>query len=165
MTRSMRSRDIGCSCSLQTCGNSFNTRCQSRLPSPTWRHGDPAEIQKQIDWPVEGICFDVEHNSFRVEEWGPRPTDIEDAKATARAQVARAPKLIPLYSHRYVPSEPPREGNPVLSVHQTDIIYYGENLEDYIQNEFWTSFGRSEPRPSKDVRTIRFWSSLVETNA
>jgi len=38
---------------------------------------------------------------------------------------------IPVYSHRYLPSEPKATGNPVLSVHQTDIIYYGNDLASY----------------------------------
>jgi hypothetical protein len=134
-------------------------------PFPDWRQGDPAEIQKQLDWPVEGICFDVEHNSFWLEAWGSRPADIEEAKAAAREEAAGAPKLIPVYGHRYLPSEPPEEGNPVLSVQQSDIIYYGENLKDYIQNEFWASFGRTGPSLPENVRTIPFWSGFVEEDA
>ena len=35
-----------------------------------------------------------------------------------------------------MPSEPFTEGNPVFSVHQTDIIAYGVGLADYLTHEF-----------------------------
>ena len=34
--------------------------------------------------------------------------------------------LVPVYSHRYLPAEPKRSCNAVLSVHQTDVVVYGE---------------------------------------
>jgi hypothetical protein len=40
------------------------------------------------------------------------------------------PRLVPVYSHRYAPAAPAPAGSPELSVHQTDIIYYGPNLVD-----------------------------------
>ena len=73
--------------------------------------------------------------------------------------MAEAPKLIPLYGNRYLPAEPEAAGNPVLSVQQTDIIYYGTDLRRYIEHEFgptdYASATAGEPR------YIRFWSDLV----
>ena len=46
------------------------------------------------------------------------------------------PKLIPIYSSRYIPESPKETGNPVFSVYQTDIIYYGFDLLSYFENEF-----------------------------
>ena len=54
--------------------------------------------------------------------------------------------------------EPHLPGNPVLSVHQTDIVYYGLNLTDYLHHELGLS-GR-EPWP-EDIRPIRFWASFL----
>ncbi|WP_025721637.1 hypothetical protein [Paenibacillus sp. 1-18] len=34
------------------------------------------------------------------------------------------------------PSSQPEAGNPVFSVYQTDIIVYGEGLQDYFKLEF-----------------------------
>ena len=75
--------------------------------------------------------------------------------------VARAPKLIPLISHRYLPEEPHEPGNPVFSVYQADVIHYGADLTDYFEREFagWSH------RPWPDhIKYIRFWSDLVERN-
>lgn len=42
-----------------------------------------------------------------------------------------APRLIPICSHRYIPEEPHDAGNPVFSVMQSDVIYYGADLANY----------------------------------
>jgi len=69
--------------------------------------------------------------------------------------VAAAPRLIPIYMHRMMPDEPHLPGNPVFSVHQTDIIHYGFDLADYLRNDFGLP-GR-EPWPAQ-VRPIRCWN-------
>lgn len=121
---------------------------------PNWRSGDEQALREWFDLPREGITFDVEHNRFWLEEWGPRPASVQEALKMARELVAAAPRLIPIYSHRMMPAEPHMAGNPVFSVHQTDIIHYGFDLADYLRNEFGLP-GR-EPWPEK-VRPIRFW--------
>ncbi len=66
--------------------------------------------------------------------------------------------MIPVFSHRYLPDDPNEAGNPVFSVYQTDIIYYGADLLDYFENEF------AQPRPAWRTitpRLIRFWSALA----
>ena len=53
-----------------------------------------------------------------------------------------------------MPAEPATSGNPVFSVHQTDIIVYGVDLEDYLRKEF--DLPRREP-PSNPPAAIPFW--------
>jgi hypothetical protein len=53
-----------------------------------------------------------------------------------------------------LPDRPNLPGNPVLSVHQTDIIYYGFDLEDYFRNEF--GLPNRKPWPAA-IRPIEFW--------
>jgi hypothetical protein len=125
---------------------------------PNWREGPEESLRKQLRWPLEGIRFDVEHNNFWMEAWGSRPSNLADAFAIAESAVANAPVLIPLYGHRYLPGEPEAAGNPVFSVWQTDIIYYGDDLASYFHNEFHAplpSWSAAAPRP------IRFWGELV----
>lgn len=126
---------------------------------PDWRTGNKANLQPRLDWPADGICFDVEHAGFWMEDWGPRPDNLGDAFTIARRQVAQAPRLIPICGHRYLPADPPEAGNPVFSVYQTDIIYYGVDLPDYFEREF------ARPRPQQPVgtvqRPIRFWSDFA----
>ncbi|WP_437595680.1 hypothetical protein WMF28_24195 [Sorangium sp. So ce590] len=129
---------------------------------PDWREPDSTEIRRQLDWPFEGMAFDIEHNVFWWDAWGVRPSELPAALQIARAMVAEAPRLIPVAGHRYIPAEPALAGNPVFSVYQTDIIYYGNDLATYLRREFLR-----HPRDAAvrgEVRRIRFWSELVDAN-
>jgi hypothetical protein len=125
---------------------------------PDWRNGSKEKLRERLAWPSEGLRFDVEQNALWLPDWGPKPEALNEALAVARSEVAAAPILIPVYSHRYIPAEPPIAGNPVYSVYQTDIIYYGADLACYLYREFRV------PPPSwaaRSPRSIRFWSDLI----
>jgi hypothetical protein len=134
---------------------------------PNWRTGTikwgsgTAPIAETLDWPARGMCFDVEKNGFWVRDWGPKPNDLQEAFQLARKMVKQAPALIPVFSHRYLPAEPAAADNPVLSVYQTDIIYYGSDLASYFANEF--KFPLSSQGDETDCpRRIRFWSDIID---
>jgi hypothetical protein len=129
---------------------------------PNWRALETPEIAQALAWPFDGIAFDIEHNAFWWPAWGERPTQLIHALAVAQRHVVAAPRLIPVFSHRYLPALPREAGNPVFSVHQTDVIYYGGNLSDYWAREFRkvTSSEISMPEP----RRVPFWSELVQAN-
>lgn len=130
-----------------------------------WRNGDRKKILAYLDWPHRGICFDIEHNQFWMRAWGPRPGDLDAAFEIARQAVEQAPRLIPILSHRYIPTAPAESDNPIFSVYQTDIIYYGSNLGEYLENEFSTNlFGQHRYQISKPLKYIPFWSYLVDIN-
>jgi hypothetical protein len=131
---------------------------QAGLPQgeelPDWRSGSEEQLREWLDMPRQGVFFDIENNGFWLPEWGPRPKAIQEALQLAERLLVAAPKLIPIWGHRMIPDDPHLEGNPIFSVHQTDIIYYGHDLEDYLRHEFELS-GR-EPW-SENLRPIRFW--------
>jgi hypothetical protein len=137
---------------------------QTALPRgvgfPDWRSGDETTLSYWLNSPAEGVLFDVEHNGIWLDEWGARPDSTAEALAMAGALIAAAPRLIPIYSHRMMPDEPHLSGNPVLSVDQTDFIYYGFNLTDYFYHEF--ALPGREPWP-EDMRPIRFWASFLSS--
>jgi hypothetical protein len=125
---------------------------------PDWRNGDEKVLAEHIGWVADGICFDIVHNNFWLDQWGAKPDDYDEACRVARREIEKIPKLVPIYLHRFVPSEPLLEGNPVLSVYQTDIICYGVDLASYFAAEF------RMPLPSWAVtepRYISFWGDLV----
>ncbi len=128
---------------------------------PQWRSLD-ASIEAQLAWPLEGMLFDVEHNGFWMPEWGQRPADLEAANAVATAAVRAAPALVPLYAHRYLPAEPLEAGNPVFSVYQTDVIYYGHDLASWIEAEWGVGYERAIRFDV--IRPIRFWGRVEELN-
>lgn len=136
---------------LHACECEFDIRFPDDLPGflkcalpvadrfPDWRNGSREDLRSWLDLPVEGILFDVEQNDFWLPEWGDRPKELDLAKDVVRQLVASAPKLIPIYAHRVIPDCPTNAGNPVFSVHQTDIICYGCDLREYFIHEFFSN--------------------------
>jgi hypothetical protein len=122
---------------------------------PNWRGDGRKTLQKQLQLPIDGILFAVEWNEFWADGWGRRPARMKDALRSANYHLARAPRLVPVYSHRYLPAG--TCNHPVLSVMQSDVVVYGADLEDYIGNEF----GPDGPRPTNALPTVDFWSTLV----
>ncbi|MGW8760928.1 hypothetical protein ACWGN5_00345 [Streptomyces sp. NPDC055815] len=104
-------------------------------PWPDWRHADEDDLSYRLEWPVREVLGDVAHGS-RHPALGARPTSDEEAVDVARAVLARAPRLVPVYAHRFIPAGLDSPGHPILSVWGTDIIYYGHDLADYVDREF-----------------------------
>lgn len=117
---------------------------QAGLPTgegwPNWAEAlsnaiEAERIREMLKWPLDGMVFDVEENMFWDTTWGVRPIDRTERVRVVTQAVAAAPRLIQIYGHRYMPAEPSMSGNPVFSIHQTDIIIYGSNLETYLLAE------------------------------
>jgi hypothetical protein len=140
---------------------------QSALPTSgsfvNWRLGlksqDEADkIISRLDWPLEGMLFDIKSNNFWVESWGAKPNTLDEKNLIAKQYYETYPKLIPIYSHRYIPSRPCESDNPVFSVYQMDIIYYGYNLATYLANEFHFSLPKNFEKLKQPKKEIEFWS-------
>ncbi|EEP75295.1 hypothetical protein MCAG_05622 [Micromonospora sp. ATCC 39149] len=130
-------------------------------PWPDWRDEDPSAIREQLEWPVEGVLFDVEHNAVWHDTWGERPAGRDEALATARLRLAQVPRLVPVYAHRFLPAGRGTVGHPVLSIWQTDIIYYGTNLADYIHQEFGGPGTDSPDQRRNQSATVAFWRDFL----
>ncbi|MET9261848.1 hypothetical protein [Amycolatopsis sp. NPDC004079] len=126
---------------------------------PDWRHGDPDQLRKRLDWPVDGVLYDVENNDLWLPEWGTQPRSMCNALAVARRHLATVPQLVPVCGHRYLPATAGESGYPVLSVYQTDVVYYGWDLRSYLRHEFGGEPLGEEPA---GVRIVEFWSRFVE---
>ncbi|NRY62467.1 hypothetical protein [Clostridium beijerinckii] len=117
-----------------------------------------SKIKDRLNWPLEGMIFDIENNIFWYDSWGKKPNNLADAIDICKKEMRKVPKLIPIYSHRYIPSEPNEIDNPIFSVYQTDIIYYGENLLSYLQVEF--DMKKYNDINFDSIKKIRFWEDL-----
>lgn len=126
---------------------------------PNWRILSE-DLKSSLEWPWSGMAFDIEHDSYWHASWGMRPAELVDALRVAKEQFDRLPKLIPVYGHRYISSEPREAGNPIFSVYQMDIIYYGSTLAEYFEIEF---LGLEHSKISQNIRPIRFWTEVVES--
>ncbi len=127
-----------------------------------WRNPESSHIQKAFDWVYDGFYFDIEHNDFWLNGWGEKPIDLQESFLIAKQMIDEAPKLIPIRGHRYIPEFPNERNNPVFSVYQTDIIYYGNNLWNYFENEFSYYFKKSTYQINEPVKQINFWSLFAE---
>ena len=127
-----------------------------------WRDGAEKELLDQLGWPVEGLLFDVRNNVFWLPAWGERPTDSGAAVAHARECLHGIPSLIPIVGHRYLPSVPCEAGNSVLSVHQSDIVVYGDNLLEFLNNDLGRRIPAIDEAKFAKARSVPFWGELVE---
>jgi len=114
-------------------------------------------VRSRLERPFSDLresVLDIEWN----DDWGEEPSDIKVKRSHILKRIDGAPRLIPIYSHRYIVSSLSRQ-SPVLSIYGIDVIYYGENLRSYFEIEFGE-------RDSSDIQMDRvspvpFWSDLL----
>ncbi|MBT2265614.1 hypothetical protein [Rhodococcus erythropolis] len=99
---------------------------------PNWRSADDLELGTWLDTVTEGFIWDALHQQppFWPASWG------------------------------RMPASPSPWGSPVISAWQTDIVYYGANLLEYLANEFPHGQGRKTLSPIS-VR-VPFWSRFID---
>lgn len=131
-----------------------------------WREGirSQAKADKIKNWleqPLQGMLFDIEHNGYWFDDWGPQPVCKNKQIDLAVNYFHSYPKLIPIYAHRFIPSQPVEADNPIFSVYQMDIVYYGINLSVYLACEFYFDLPQDFYRPV-EPKYINFWGDVVE---
>ncbi len=130
-------------------------------------------LRRRLDALVEGLAFDVEENGLWRPHWGTRPATAEARAQRVHELVEGAPRLIPVFSHRYLLAEPCQAGNPVFSIVQSDIIIYGADLRSYFLAEFddLLSIDCAKVRQERDeliqarfpaYTNIPFWGDLLD---
>lgn len=134
-----------------------------------WRKDDD-EITYRLNWPSEGLFFDVIENDLWPDSWGKRPKKPEKLHKKFSKIVAKAPTLIPIIGHRFLLTNSLDAGNPVLSVWGSDIICYGSNLRNFLLMEFCGILGLDneevsadidESIPREQIEAIPFWGELM----
>ncbi|MBP3194600.1 MAG: hypothetical protein J6M05_02900 [Cardiobacteriaceae bacterium] len=90
-------------------------------------------------------------------KWGTEPLNQQQKYDFLTERINNSPTLIPIYLHRYIPIV--NNNPPVLSIYETDVIYYGQNLLDYLQVEFCN---KQLDGQLKYYEYIPFWSDLME---
>ncbi|HTA84103.1 MAG TPA: hypothetical protein VK783_14260 [Bacteroidia bacterium] len=105
--------------------------------------------------------FDIRSNDLWLKSWGDKPSSLDSCVEIAHSYFNSLVKLIPIYNHRYIPETPSQAGNPIFSVYQMDIIYYGYDLASYFANEFKFLLPASI-KTVEQPRSIPFWTKWVE---
>jgi hypothetical protein len=127
---------------------------------PDWRDWTHGAVREQLSWPVQGVLFDVENNDLWHPSWGDRPAGMAAALRVAGQHLSRAPTMVPVFFHRYLPAGRGTYGHPVLSIHQTDIIIYGTDLADYVDKEF-SGFATPLDEDWSRPPMVPFWSDFL----
>lgn len=125
-----------------------------------WRNLDQDNvmfIKKIINRPTEA-AYELAEEVCWCDDWGKEPENETDIALIVRERLKSAPKLIPVYGHRYIPMIP-EDNPPIISIHDIDIIYYDQNLEDYFKVEFG---GKEQGKIEfKNIIPIPFWSDIM----
>ena len=114
-------------------------------------------IKEIIKTPFTELLQDID-DIYWCDEWGKEPIEKEERRRIVTEKMRCAPKLIPIYSHRYLASIEVKQ-NPVFSIAGTDVIYYGENLLSYFQIEF--GLKKYDAMNCDNISYIPFWSDIL----
>jgi hypothetical protein len=117
------------------------------------------QIKDMLKVPIQGLMFDLETNGFWCDDWEDKPTDIRKAQSILIGHYNKAPQMIPIYAHRYMPYVSNAMDVPVFSIMQSDIIHYGVDLISYLEIEF--GFKQYRELEQANFRYIDFWSDLL----
>lgn len=114
-------------------------------------------IKKVINKPLSDI-HNMAGEVYWCDDWGQEPGDEKIISEEVIERLKEAPKLVPIYAHRYIPMVVD-ENPPVISIHDIDIIYYGENLEDYFNVEFGKK--TQDAIQVQNITPVPFWSDIM----
>ncbi|KAI3462754.1 hypothetical protein Pfo_019417 [Paulownia fortunei] len=133
---------------------------------PDWRSSGSARLQLRasIDLPIASISFHIARNALWSKSWGPRPSDPEKALKIARNALKRAPLLIPIFNHCYIPCNPCLAGNPIFYVDENRIFCCGFDLSDFFDRESSLFHQSSDPKILSKQRSISEKSAGSSTN-
>ncbi|VFQ58380.1 unnamed protein product [Cuscuta campestris] len=143
---------------------------------PDWRSSGSARLQLRasVDFPVAAVSFHIARNALWSKSWGPRPSDPEKALRIARNALKRAPLLIPIFSHCYIPCHLSLAGNPIFYVDEDSLSCCGFDLSDFFDRESalfcisdprstgsWSNSSRRSFAGGRPPRWVEFWSDAV----
>lgn len=136
---------------------------------------DIDDIKKSLNYVYEDLLEDTLNNRLWLKSWGLKPKSTDDRKKIFTKWYNNAPKLVPIYGHRFVISEPQETDNTILSIMGSDTIIYGVNMRHYLLNELKEELGLYElvydkendqyyPEPSEELMEAlkREFDSLAE---
>ncbi|XP_022752099.1 uncharacterized protein LOC111300745 [Durio zibethinus] len=132
---------------------------------PDWRSaGARLHLRALLDLPIAAISFQIARNTLWSKSWGPRPSDPEKALRVARNALKRAPLLIPIFNHCYIPCNPSLAGNPIFFIDETRIFCCGFDISDFFERESLFRSTESDPELLKKQRSVSEKSAGSSTN-
>lgn len=127
-----------------------------------WRKTSEENIQsikERLARPYDEIFWSMEENDFWVDGWD-KPDSLEEKKKKFIEEMKEEPTPIPIYIHRCILSKEGIDDPAVLSMKGSDIIVYGNNLEEYLDNEFINTQEKHERNYSDSMGK---WVDIMES--
>lgn len=115
------------------------------------------KIKHALEKPRKDLIEEINEIQWN-DNWGVEPDNEEERKEHILRKMQNAPKMIPIYSHRYMAEIEDAE-NPIFSICGSDIICYGKNLNTYLQSEF-KIIEKPQVLLNKLI-FVPFWSDLL----
>lgn len=125
-----------------------------------WRDFSKENIQYIIQT-IERSNIDFFRDAADIywnDDWGKEPKNNEEIEKIVRNKLSHAPKLIPIYTHRYMPMID-EKNNPIFSIHGVDVICYGTRIDEYFQIEFGEK--KQESIKYSEIKQIPFWTEMI----
>ena len=125
-----------------------------------WRNFSEKNIQyitQAIERPIKEFYRDAAEIYWN-DDWGEEPRNNKEIEKIVRTKLSHAPKLIPIYTHRYVPMIEGKN-NPVFSIHGVDVICYGKRIDEYFQIEFGEK--KQESIEYSKIKQVPFWTEVI----
>ncbi|KAE8693319.1 putative zeaxanthin epoxidase [Hibiscus syriacus] len=132
---------------------------------PDWRsNGARPHLRVLLDLPIAAISFHIARNTLWSKSWRPRPSNPEKALRVARNALKRAPLLIPIFNHCYIPCNPSLAGNPIFFIDETQIFCCGFDISNFFDMEYLFQSSLSDPEWLKKQRSVSEKSAGSSTN-
>ncbi|KAL1196530.1 hypothetical protein V5N11_023220 [Cardamine amara subsp. amara] len=132
---------------------------------PDWRSLKARlHLRAMIDLPIAAVSFQIAKNTLWCKSWGLKPPDPEKALRVARNALKRAPLLIPIFDHCYIPCNPSLAGNPVFFIDETRIFCCGSDLSEFFEREFSFPSSNFFPRVLTKQRSVSEKSAGSSSN-
>ncbi|XP_052203795.1 uncharacterized protein LOC127809133 [Diospyros lotus] len=129
---------------------------------PNWRSSSWQQLGILVNLPILGLSKEVSRNNFWVGSWGEKPREVEEAMKLANGFLKKAPVLVPIYGHFYIPLVPSLAGNPVFYVTGGDVRVWSFDVAGFFQE---VDFGRVLKAPAwaaTEARRVAFWTEVAE---
>lgn len=122
-------------------------------PFPDWRdcsEKNVKHLREILDAPVKNLLHDLKRDGLICDVW---------YGLTAEEVGEIAPKLIPVYGHRYLPMN--SHVSPVFSAVGRDVVYFAGNLFEYFRREFLEPI--TEKSPVSRMPYVPVWGDIPRT--
>ena len=97
---------------------------------------DAESIQMAYQQLADDLTYEVLNNNAWKPGWGRKPVTRYGQSQQIEKLVAEAPKLIPVYGHRFLLTEPCVAGNPIITLRQSKMVIYSPDLFFFLCKDF-----------------------------